>query len=64
MAETVLALDGTNPQVAARLMTAFGPWRRLEPVRRAAAETALRRIAATPGLSRDVTDIGTRSLAG
>ncbi|KQQ07694.1 aminopeptidase [Methylobacterium sp. Leaf121] len=64
VAETVLALDGTNPQVAARLMTAFGPWRRLEPVRRAAAETALRRIAATPGLSRDVTDIGTRSLAG
>ncbi|KQQ27204.1 aminopeptidase [Methylobacterium sp. Leaf123] len=64
VAETVLALDGTNPQVAARLMTAFGPWRRLEPGRRAAAETALRRIAATPGLSRDVTDIGTRSLAG
>ncbi|BDL37843.1 hypothetical protein MSPGM_04330 [Methylorubrum sp. GM97] len=64
VAETVLALDGTNPQVAARLMTAFGPWRRLEPVRRAAAESALRRIAATPGLSRDVTDIGTRSLAG
>ena len=64
VAETVLALDGTNPQVAARLMTAFGPWRRLEPGRRAAAETALRRIVATPGLSRDVADIATRSLAG
>ncbi|HEV2543582.1 MAG TPA: aminopeptidase N [Methylobacterium sp.] len=64
VAETVLALDGTNPQIAARLMTAFGPWRRLEPGRRAAAETALRRIVATPGLSRDVADIATRSLAG
>ncbi|MBD8905924.1 aminopeptidase N [Methylorubrum zatmanii] len=64
VAETVLALDGTNPQVAARLMTAFGSWRRLEGRRRSLAETALRRIAATPGLSRDVTDIGTRSLAG
>ncbi|AWI87223.1 aminopeptidase N [Methylobacterium sp. DM1] len=64
VAETVLALDGTNPQVAARLMTAFGPWRRLEPGRRSAAEAALRRIVATPGLSRDVADIATRSLAG
>ncbi|CAO4155913.1 aminopeptidase N [Methylorubrum aminovorans] len=64
VAETVLALDGTNPQVAARLMTAFGPWRRLEPGRRSAAEATLRRIVATPGLSRDVADIATRSLAG
>ena len=64
VAETVLALDGTNPQVAARLMTAFGSWRRLEPGRREAAEKILRRIAATPGLSRDVADIGARSLAG
>ncbi len=60
--ETVLALDRTNPQVAARLMTAFGSWRRLEPQRRAAAESALRRILATPGLSRDVADIAGRSL--
>ena len=62
-AETVLALDRTNPQVAARLMTAFGSWRRLEPVRRGAADSALRRILATPGLSRDVADIAGRSLA-
>ncbi|MEE7456748.1 aminopeptidase N [Methylorubrum populi] len=64
VAETVLALDGTNPQVAARLMTAFGSWRRLETGRREAAEKVLRRIAATPGFSRDVADIGARSLAG
>ncbi|KQT45537.1 aminopeptidase [Methylobacterium sp. Leaf456] len=62
VAETVLALDRTNPQVAARLMTAFGSWRRLEPQRRTAADAALRRILATPGLSRDVADIAGRSL--
>ena len=64
LAETVLALDGANPQIAARLLTAFGSWRQLEPGRRAAAEAALRRIAATVGLSRDATDIVSRSLAG
>ncbi|GJE74357.1 aminopeptidase N [Methylorubrum suomiense] len=62
VADTVLALDRANPQIAARLMTAFGSWRRLEPVRRGMAESALRRILATPGLSRDVTDIAGRSL--
>ena len=63
VADTVLALDRTNPQVAARLMTAFGSWRRLDVSRRDAAESTLRRILATPGLSRDVADIAGRSLA-
>ena len=62
LADTVLALDGTNPQIAARLLTAFGSWRQLEAGRRSAAETALRRIQATVGLSRDATDIVSRSL--
>jgi aminopeptidase N len=34
----------------------------LEPLRRDLAEAALRRIAATPNLSRDVNDIVARSL--
>jgi aminopeptidase N len=62
VAETVLSLDGKNPQVAARLLSAFETWRSLEPVRRGRAEAVLRRIAAVEGLSRDVTDIVTRSL--
>ena len=45
VADYVLTLDGTNPQVAARLMTAFRSWRALEAGRRAHAETALRRVA-------------------
>ncbi|HSI42291.1 MAG TPA: aminopeptidase N [Xanthobacteraceae bacterium] len=62
VADTVLALDGRNPQVAARLLAAFKSWRALEPVRRASAKAALRRVAATAGLSPDVADIATRSL--
>jgi len=64
VAETVLALDPKNPQVAARMTTAFRSWRALEPVRRGRAEAALRRIAAAPTLSRDLRDITARSLDG
>jgi aminopeptidase N len=60
--DTVLALDPKNPQVAARLTTAFRSWRALEPGRRAKAEAGLRRLAAAPTLSRDVKDIVDRSL--
>jgi aminopeptidase N len=63
VAETVLALDAKNPQVAARLMTAYRAWRTLEPIRRARAEHALRRVAQAQGLSRDLADIVERSLA-
>ena len=63
VADTVLALDGPNPQVAARMLSAFKSWRMLEPVRRSRAEAALRRVAAQPQLSRDVADIAQRALA-
>ncbi|MGZ5828206.1 MAG: aminopeptidase N [Xanthobacteraceae bacterium] len=63
LAEIVQTLDPKNPQVAARLMTAFRTWRALESKRRALAERALRRVANTAGLSRDVADIAERSLA-
>jgi len=61
--ENVLAIDERNPQVAARLLSAFKSWRSLEPSRRARAEAALRRVAAAPSLSRDVNDIVERALA-
>ena len=63
VADTLLALDARNPQVAARLMGAFRSWRALETERRARAETTLRRVAAAPALSRDVHDIVARTLA-
>ena len=61
-ADTMIALDAINPQVAARLMTAFRSWRALEPVRRGHAQATLERVAAAPALSRDVNDIVARSL--
>ena len=63
VADTVLALDPKNPQVAARLMGAFRSWRVLEPRRRERAEATLRRVTAAPSLSRDVSDIVARTLA-
>ncbi len=63
LADIVLTLDGPNPQIAARLLTAMRSWRSLEPRRREKANAALKHIAAKPGLSADVGDIVTRSLA-
>ena len=63
VADTVLALDPKNPQVAARLMGAFRSWRALEVRRRERAEATLRRVAAVTTLSRDVNDIVARTLA-
>jgi aminopeptidase N len=63
VADIVLELDPKNPQVAARLLTAFRAWRTLEPARRENAQAALSRIAAVTTLSRDVSDIVGRTLA-
>jgi aminopeptidase N len=63
VADAVLTLDAKNPQVASRLATSFRSWRVLESERRAKAESALRRIAASSTLSADVNDIVSRALA-
>jgi aminopeptidase N len=63
VAGNVLALDPKNPQLAARLSTAFRTWRTLEQGRRGKAQAALERIKATPNLSRDLADIAERALA-
>lgn len=63
VADMVIALDRTNPQVASRLLGSFKSWRMLEPGRRALAEAKLAMVAQTPNLSRDVADIAERTLA-
>jgi aminopeptidase N len=63
LADEVLAVDALNPKTAARLATAFLPWRRFEPVRKAAQEAALRRLGAAD-LSKDVGEVVGRSLEG
>jgi aminopeptidase N len=64
VADRILELDRRNPQVAARLMTAFRSWRTLEPVRRAKARDAMESVARQRRLSRDLRDIVDRSLGG
>jgi aminopeptidase N len=63
IATIVLELDAKNPQVAARLLSAFKSWRTLEAKRRTLAERALRNVASAASLSPDVNDIAMRSLA-
>jgi len=57
LAERLVELDALNPQVAARLATAFNGWQRLEPQRREAARQAIAGLAGRSGLSRNLTEI-------
>ena len=61
-ADTILALDKLNPQIAARLCGAFNRWKRMEPVRRGLMQSALERIVGASGLSRDAYEIVAKSL--
>jgi len=62
VADMVLRVDPLNPQLASRLLTAFGSWRIMEEGRRNHARKALLGIAENASLSRDVGDIVHRSL--
>jgi len=62
VAEFVADVDKRNPQVAARVLTAFRIWRNYEPQRRAAAESALKSLAESGALSRNTADILSRTL--
>jgi aminopeptidase N len=63
LADMILAADRLNPQVAARLVPPFGRWRKLEPGRSALMRRALERIVASPGLSKDVFEQASKTLA-
>ncbi|SKA32510.1 aminopeptidase N [Consotaella salsifontis] len=58
----LLEIDRLNPQVAARVATAFRSWRSFEAKRRAAAQATLEDLANQPNLSVDLRDIVDRSL--
>ena len=58
----LIKLDKINPQVAARLASAFRSWRMLEPTRAGLAKAALQQINTTQGLSKDTFEITERSL--
>ena len=62
-ADQVRALDTTNPQLASSIAGAFNLWKRFAEPRRGRMQRCLERIARTPKLSPDVSEIVTRTLA-
>jgi len=60
----VADVDQRNPQVAARVLTAFRVWQSFEPTRRAAAQNALKALKDSGSLSRNTAEILDRTLAG
>ncbi|NQV60172.1 MAG: aminopeptidase N [Alphaproteobacteria bacterium] len=62
LADRVLQLDPINPQIAARLATQLGRWRRYDAGRQVLMQAELSRILAADDLSPDVFEIASKSL--
>lgn len=63
LADAVIRLNASNPQIASRLLMPLTKWRRLTPELGDAMRSELERIAAAPDLSRDVYEVVTKALA-
>ena len=62
LADLIIAADAINPQVAARMVPSLGRWRRFVEPHGGMMRGELERIAAAPGLSKDVFEQVTKSL--
>jgi len=62
IADQVLEVDGRNPQVAARLMSGFGPWRTFNGHRQTLIKAELARILNHPGLSNNIIELASKML--
>jgi len=63
LAEMVIALDPVNAQVAARIVSPLGDWKRQSPDRAAIMRAELERILALPGLSKGTFEKVSKGLA-
>ena len=63
LADTIVALDPMNSQVAARLVPPLGQWRRFEPARQVLMKQELQRILEVPSLSKGTFEMASRSVA-
>ncbi|OMP14268.1 hypothetical protein COLO4_00113 [Corchorus olitorius] len=63
LGEIVLQLDKINPQVASRMVSAFSRWRRFDESRQKLAKAQLEKIISANGLSENVFEIASKSLA-
>ncbi len=57
LASWLIKLDPINPQTTARMCTAFQTWRRYDAIRQSLMKAELERIAETPDLSRDTSEM-------
>jgi aminopeptidase N len=62
VADWLIRLDPVNPQITARMSTAFEAWARYDPVRQGLIRDELTRIRDTRGLSRDTGEMVRRML--
>lgn len=62
LADFVLRLDETNPQIAARLVTALGTWRRFDEKRQALMKAELERVLARESLSHNTYEMASKAL--
>jgi aminopeptidase N len=62
-ADTILQLDPTNGQVAARMVSPLGQWRRFDVDRQRLMKAQLQRILDLPGLSRNTFEMASKSIA-
>ena len=63
LADTIIALDPMNTQIAARLVPPLGQWRRFDPARQALMKQELQRVLDTPDLSKGTFEMASRSIA-
>ena len=63
LTDRVLELDERNPQVAARLLSPFGQWRRYDADRQTLIKSQIERILAKDGLSPGTYEIASKTLA-
>jgi aminopeptidase N len=62
LADQIIVLNTQNPQIASRLLTPLTKWKKYSPDRQRLMKTELERIMATPGLSKDVFEVVSKSL--
>uniref|UniRef100_A0A2P2MAX8 Puromycin-sensitive aminopeptidase n=1 Tax=Rhizophora mucronata TaxID=61149 RepID=A0A2P2MAX8_RHIMU len=63
LGDMVVQIDKINPQVASRIVSAFSRWRRYDETRQKLAKAQLEMIMSTNGLSENVFEIASKSLA-
>jgi aminopeptidase N len=62
LADQILMVDGYNPMTAARLIEPLGAWRRYAPELGLQMKAELQRIAAHPGVSKNVLELASKAI--